>query len=96
MPITFDPAKRDWTLAERGLDFAEAEQVFAGPLVEYFDERFDNGEERLIIVGFMDERMVVVIWTPRDGKRHIISMRKANEREQAKYREQLERPGRRS
>ncbi len=61
MPITFDPAKRDWTLAERGLDFAEAEQVFAGPLVEYFDERFDNGEERLIIVGFMDERMVVVI-----------------------------------
>ncbi len=64
MPITFDPAKRDWTLAERGLDFAEAEHVFAGPLVEYFDERFDYGDERLITVGFMDERMVVVIWDP--------------------------------
>jgi uncharacterized protein len=33
MAITFDPAKRDRTLAERGLDFADAEQVFAGPLV---------------------------------------------------------------
>ena len=30
MAITFDPAKRDETLAERGLDFADAEQVFAG------------------------------------------------------------------
>ena len=33
MAISFDPAKRDMTLAERGLDFADAEKVFAGPLV---------------------------------------------------------------
>jgi uncharacterized DUF497 family protein len=30
MDITFDPKKPEWTLAERGLDFAEAEEVFAG------------------------------------------------------------------
>ena len=30
MRITFDPAKRDKTLVERGLDFADAEIVFAG------------------------------------------------------------------
>lgn len=89
MAITFDPAKRERTLAERGLDFADAEQLFAGPLVESPDERFVYGEERLITVGYLNERMVVVVWTPRGQDRHIISMRKANEREQRKYREQL-------
>ena len=96
MAITFDPAKRDWTLAERELDFADAEQVFAGPLVEYFDERFDYGEDRLITVGLLNDRMVVVVWTQRDGARHIISMRKANDREQEKHRQQLDRSRRRS
>jgi uncharacterized DUF497 family protein len=28
--ITFDADKRDWTLAKRGLDFADAAEVFAG------------------------------------------------------------------
>ena len=96
MAITFDPAKRDRTLAQRGLDFADAEQVFDGPLVENPDQRFDYGEQRLITVGYLDERMVVVVWTPRGNDRHIISMRKANDREQDKYREQLGGSGRRS
>ena len=30
MQIEFDPDKRDKTLAERGLDFAQAGDVFAG------------------------------------------------------------------
>ena len=93
MPISYDPAKRDRTLAERGLDFADAEQVFAGPLVEDVDDRMDYGEERLVTVGYLAERMVVVVWTWRGMQRHIISMRKANEREQREHREQLGRPG---
>ncbi|MGQ0661531.1 BrnT family toxin [Sphingosinicella sp.] len=89
MAISFDPAKRNRTLAERGLDFADAEQVFAGPLVENPDDRFDYGEERFTTVGYLGERMVIVVWTPRGERRHIISMRKANERERKRYREQL-------
>lgn len=30
MKITYDPAKRDATLISRGLDFADAVEVFAG------------------------------------------------------------------
>ena len=30
MQITYDPAKRDKTLAERGLDFEDAPEVFDG------------------------------------------------------------------
>ena len=39
----------------------------------------------MITVGLMADRMVVVVWTQRGDARHIISMRKANEREQARY-----------
>ena len=89
MAIVFDPEKRDWTLAARGLDFADAEEVFAGPVVENPDDRADYGEDRFIAVGLLRGRMVVVIWTPRGDDRHVISMRKANDREQRRYREQL-------
>jgi hypothetical protein len=48
---TFNPAKRDWALAPRGLDFAvDAEKVFSGETV--IDERFDYGEVRRISAGF--------------------------------------------
>ena len=47
MLITFDPHKRDITLAERGLDFADAEIVFAGTTVEMEDTRKDYGEVRI-------------------------------------------------
>ena len=39
MEITYDPAKREWTLRERGLDFEAAEQVFAGPTFDQEDNR---------------------------------------------------------
>jgi len=47
MRITFDPIKRDTALADRGLDFADAVEVFAGPVFEAPDDRFDYGEERI-------------------------------------------------
>jgi hypothetical protein len=83
--INFDSDKRDKTLTERGLDFARAGEVFAGVTVSAEDARFDYGEPRFATVGVLDGRMVVVVWTPRGAVRRIISMRKANEREIAKY-----------
>jgi hypothetical protein len=85
MKVTFDPAKRDRTLRERGLDFADAAEVFAGSTLDGSDNRRDYGEPRVITVGFLRGRMVVVVWTPRGEARHIISMRKANDREKARY-----------
>jgi uncharacterized protein len=85
MAITYDPAKRDWTLRECGLDFEDAAQVFAGRVIEGEDDRHDYGEVRIVTIGFLRGRMVVLVWTRRDDDRHIISMRKANEREKARY-----------
>lgn len=89
MDISFDPAKRNDTLANRGLDFADAGEVFDGPVFEQDDDRFDYGERRIITVGLLRDRMVVLVWTPRGAARHIISMRKANDREQARYQSRL-------
>jgi len=83
MNITFDPLKRDKTLAERGLDFSDATIVFSGVTVEVEDIRKDYGETRIICFGLLSGRIVVVGYTPRGADRHIFSMRKANEREQA-------------
>lgn len=82
MEISFDPAKRDRALAERGLDFADAAEVFGGPVFERDDDRFDYGERRIITAGLL-------AWNPRGAVRHIISMRKANDREQARYKTRL-------
>jgi uncharacterized DUF497 family protein len=83
--ITFDPTKRDATLSTRGIDFADAEIVFEGLVFEFVDERNDYGEARITTVGLLHGRMVVVVWTARGNDRHVISMRKANDREQRQY-----------
>ncbi|MFH6565850.1 MULTISPECIES: BrnT family toxin [Pseudomonas] len=89
MQITYDITKRNKTLIERGLDFADAKAVFAGHHFTAEDLRQDYGEVRLISIGLIQERMVVLVWTPRGEDRRIISMRKANEREQVLYAHRL-------
>ena len=89
MKITFDPAKREATLRERGLDFVDAASVLAGMQYTKEDVRFDYGEQRFQTVGFLDGRMVMIVWTPRKGSIHVISMRKCNEREQEAHRQRL-------
>ena len=83
MPITYDPSKRAKTLAARSLDFEDAKLVFEGRFFETEDVRKNYGERRLICFGMLRDRMVVVGYTPRGADRHVFSMRKANDREQA-------------
>ncbi len=85
MPIEFDAAKRTATLEARGLDMARADEVLAGATLTVEDDRRDYGEARFITIGFIDDTMVVLVWTPRGGAHRIISMRKANERERTLY-----------
>lgn len=84
MRISFDPAKRLKTFQERALDFADVFEVFADVIHEYDDERKDYGERRVICYGYLEDVMIVVCYTERDGVRHVISMRKANDRERKK------------
>jgi hypothetical protein len=83
--IDYDPSKRAATLGDRGIDFEDAVEVFAGRTLDFPDDRFDYGEARMLSVGHLRGRMVVIVWAPRGATRRVISMRKANEREQARF-----------
>ena len=74
MKVEFDSHKRTLTLAKRGLDMARANEVFEGDCLTFKDDRRDYGEVRFITVGFLDDRMVVVVSTQRADIRRIISM----------------------
>jgi uncharacterized protein len=90
MKITFDPVKRAGTLAERGLDFEDAAELFSGDTLDFPDDRWDYGELRMLTVGYLRGRMVIVVWTPRGNARHVISMRKANAREKTRFGKRFE------
>lgn len=96
MKISYDPVKRALTLETRALDFDDAGKVFARLHFTIRDNRFDYGEERYLTLGPLDDRLVVLVWTPRGESRRIISMRHANDREKAGYaffaRDALDRP----
>ena len=85
MRMEFDAVKRAATLELRGLDMARAGEVFDGPTLTVEDDRRDYGEARFITIGFLDNTMVVLVWTLRNGSYRIISMRKVNERERKLY-----------
>ncbi len=85
MDITFDANKSERNIATRGISFARAADfVWDGALITE-DLRKAYGERRFQALGLIGERLYMLVFTPRDGKVHVISLRKANEREGRQY-----------
>jgi uncharacterized DUF497 family protein len=63
-------AKSRSNFAKHGLDFADAEQVLTGPCLTFVDTRFDYGEKRLITLGLLAARVVVIAHAPRGRRNH--------------------------
>jgi len=89
MEFEWDKAKNRSNFAKHGLNFGDAEKVFSGPCVTFEDDRFDYGEVRLVTLGLLAGRVVVIAHAPRDEGTRIISMRKGNRREQQIYQKRL-------
>ena len=77
MRYLWDEAERQANLSKHGLDFADAEKVFAGPLVLFEDGREDYGEQRMIGIGLLETLVVLIVHVESDDRIRIISMRKA-------------------
>ena len=85
LKLEWDEAKRRRTLHERGVDFADMAR-FDWPTASVTeDQRIDYGEPRLVATGYIDGRLHICAWTPRGDRVRIISLRKANAREQEDY-----------
>ncbi|MBW8728912.1 MAG: BrnT family toxin [Inquilinus limosus] len=85
MQIEFDPGKDTINVKKHGVSPARAVSLFANLTSDRIDLRRDYAEERRIAHGDVDGRLFVCVYTERDGRRRIISLRKANSREVRRY-----------
>lgn len=85
MKISFDPKKDELTRQTRGVSLALGAEIISNASFTIYDDRRDYGEDRFVAFGYVGERLFVCVFTIRDITYHIISVRKANDREVAKY-----------
>ncbi len=85
MRISFDPGKNERNVTDRGLPFGLIEQLaWSSALIEE-DLRKNYGERRYLALGLIGDRLHAVVFTPRADEVHVISLRKANQREVKDY-----------
>jgi len=85
MRYEWDEAKRVENLAKHGVDVKAILRFDWKMSVSGPDRRYDYGEERIVAFAPIDGRVHAAIYTTRGVSRRIISLRKANRREQAAY-----------
>jgi hypothetical protein len=84
--FTWDEARREWVLAERGIDFLRVAFSLLDdrPLLTVPTPRGE--EDRFLSVGPMEGKFFAVIWTWRDGAVRILTARRARDAEEKQYR----------
>lgn len=86
MRYSWDEAKRERTKDERGLDFADARLFFDGRLASH-EPSARNDEDRWKTTALIKDAFYTVVWMWRNDTQHIISMRRAHEKEIRTYRQ---------
>jgi uncharacterized DUF497 family protein len=79
--MTFDPAKNDRNITERGLSFDRVADLEWETALAREDTRKDHGERRLRVLAPLGKRLTMVVIPYRDDAVHVISVRNASERE---------------
>ena len=82
MRFIWDEPKRQANLNKHGVDFIDAERVFAGPTFTFEDDREDYGEQRWVTLGRLGVQVVVIVHTETEEEIRVISMREADNHEQ--------------
>lgn len=85
MDIEFDPAKDRLNREKHGLSLAEAQRFEWETTFWQVDNRADYGETRYLAIGYIGQRLHVLVYTDRGKVRRVISLRKANSREEETY-----------
>ncbi len=83
--IEFDPAKNEKNIRERGISFQSAAGFDFETAFILEDDRHDYSEIRYQAIGYINDRLHVLVFTPRGSAMRVISLRKANQREVKRY-----------
>jgi uncharacterized DUF497 family protein len=85
----WDDTKAAENLAGHGVSFDMARLAFNDPFaVAREDQRQDYGEDRYILLGMVEDRVLAVAFTQRGARLRIISARLAEPRERRRYHEE--------
>ncbi|MBI4356835.1 MAG: BrnT family toxin [Gammaproteobacteria bacterium] len=91
MRFEWNEIKRISNLDKHDMDFVDAAEMFEGPMLVRQDTRKTYGEERFIGFGFIQKRLMAVVYASRKPDIiRIISLRKANKREQERFKNEIE------
>lgn len=85
MKISYDPAKSDKNIRERGLSFERAAGFDFETATYLVDDRHDYGELRRIAIGYLDSRLHFLCFVETADGIRVVSFRKANTREAKKH-----------
>lgn len=85
MRIEFDDAKSRRNARERGLPFDRAAEFEWETALIAEDTRKPYPERRFEAIGYIEQRLYVVVFADIDGGVRVISFRKANSREEVRY-----------
>ena len=86
MKFEWDENKQRTNLQKHGLDFRDAHLAFTDDAFVVEDPHDDYDEIRYILQGLLEQFIIIVVFTVRENEIiRIISMRKANRREQENY-----------
>lgn len=84
----WDPRKAASNLADHKVSFEQARGVFRDAFgIEFIDDRENYGEDRFVIIGMTEGRLLTVVCTSRHEKVRIISAQKAEPHERRTYHE---------
>lgn len=87
--LEWDDAKNKLNIVKHGMDFEDSYKIFANPVVAHRDERMSYGEERWIAFGKLEGRTVTIVYTFREERIRIISMRKGSQNEREAYKKEI-------
>ncbi len=90
MRFEWDAEKNQGNIRKHGFDFADAEEIFAHPMIIGSDDRESYGEDRWVGIGLLKTTVVVIVYAERDSETiRVISLRKALPHERARYAQTL-------
>jgi uncharacterized DUF497 family protein len=85
MEIEWDNNKAASNLIKHKIDFEDAKNIFLDPnRLEREDQR-DYNETRIQVIGIVNQVVLLVVYTKRNGRYRIISARRANKNERRQY-----------
>jgi uncharacterized DUF497 family protein len=85
----WDESKAAKNYAAHGVSFEAAQSIFKDPFaIEWLDDREPYGEDRFVIIGMAEGRLLYVAYTMRGDVIRIISARGAESYERRRYLEE--------